>query len=189
MKPHITQWICEGVDGLGKSTLIDAIIDRKGYHPVIHYSKPKILSIYENCINIPEYEYQYAGFVNLFQLIHSQVPLIFDRAHIGECVYGPLYRGTDGDYVFDLEKQFAMANKLHVKMILLTCNNAAWHLVEDDGESFDADNKGQEQWEFIQAFERSIIPNKQIIDIATIGDFGLGFRRKTIEEILAELSI
>jgi len=34
--------------------------------------------------------------------------LFFNRAHLGEVVYGPLYRGYSGDFVFDLEEDAVM---------------------------------------------------------------------------------
>jgi hypothetical protein len=187
--PNITQYIIEGVDRLGKSSLIEAIIDQKGFHPVIHYQKPKILSIYEGTPNIPEYEYQYATFCNMFQLIESRVPLIFDRGHLGEVVYSEIYRGYDGSYVFDLERNFTVANAHHVKVILLTCNPKAWDKLEDDGQSFNWDNKASEQSDFIYAWSKSIFPNKQIVDVMKEDRFGLGFERKTIDEILTEIGL
>ena len=188
--PNITQYIIEGVDRTGKSSLINAIIDRKGYHPVIHYQRPKILSIYSGTSPIlPEYEYQYASFCNQFQLIESRVPLIFDRAHLGEYVYSEIYRGYDGSYIFDLEKQFNMANAHHVKLILLVCPDGGWDKLEDDGESFNWANKAFEQTDFIQAFDRSIFPNKQMVEVLKEDPYGLGFEHKTIDEIIKEIGL
>jgi hypothetical protein len=183
----MTIYVIEGCDMLGKGTLIDGIINRKGYHPVIHFSRPKILEAYQNCLSLPEYEYQYSSFVNGFQLLETRVPMIFDRGWLGETVYGPLYRGTEADYVFELEKQFGVANWHHVKLILLT--TSSWDFVDDDGQSFDVNNRVKEQWIFQEAFEKSIFPNKIEIDIMTEGDFGLGLRRKTVDELLVEIGI
>ena len=35
----------------------------------------------------------------------TDINLIFNRSHLGETVYSPLYRGYSGDYVFDIEKK------------------------------------------------------------------------------------
>ena len=32
--------------------------------------------------------------------------IICNRAHLGECVYAPIYRGYWGEYVFDIENKF-----------------------------------------------------------------------------------
>lgn len=174
------QIIVCGADQLGKTSLIEAIIEQQGYRPVIHYSKPKKLEIYDYSVFSPEYEYQYHSFINGFQLIDSKVPLIFDRFHLGEYVYSSLYRGYDGAYVFDLEKQFDMANQEQVVLILLT--TSTWSFIEDDGQSFDFNRKHEEQERFIEAFNRSIIPNKVLIDINNNG------HRKSSDEILDELT-
>ena len=173
------QIIVCGADRLGKTSLIEAIIEEKGYRPVIHYSKPKKLDVYDYSVFSPEYEYQYHSFVNGFQLIDSKVPLIFDRFHIGEYVYGEMYRGYDGSYVFDLEKQFDLANQEQVVLVLLTTSD--WSFISDDGKSFDFNRKQEEQQLFIEAFNKSIIPNKVLIDINNSG------KRKTIEEMLNEI--
>jgi thymidylate kinase len=169
--------VVEGPDNLGKSTLIKEIINKIGYHPVIHYSKPKKIAAY----NFSEYEYQHSSFVNGFQLIDSKIPVIFDRFTIGEAIYSNLYRGYDGNYVWDLEKHYDIGNQLHVKLVLLTTSN--WNLVKDDGLSFDYSRRQEEQEMFIEAFNKSIIPNKFLVDINKNGI------RKSAVEILEEIEI
>ena len=179
------QYIIEGIDRLGKSTLIDAIIQKKGYHPVIHYQKPKVLDLYENSVFGPEYEYQYASFVSGFELLSHGTPMIFDRFHLGEAVYSDLYRGYSGDYVFDLEKHYDVANWHNVQLILLTTSD--FDILEDDGQGFDFSKKEHEQELFLHAFDKSIIPNKHLIDITKWQDtFAV---RKSTNEILAEIGI
>ncbi len=34
--------------------------------------------------------------------------IISDRAHLGEYVYAEKYRGYDGAYIFDLEKEYSI---------------------------------------------------------------------------------
>ena len=36
----------------------------------------------------------------------KDINLIFNRSHLGETVYSPLYRGYSGDYIFDIEKKY-----------------------------------------------------------------------------------
>lgn len=182
--PKIKQFIFESVDGLGKSTLINAVKNVKGYYPVVHYQKPELLEIYQefNSVISPLYEYQYASFVSLMQLIESKIPMIYDRAHLGEAVYGNMYRNYNGSYVFDLEKQYNMANQHHVQLILLTTSN--WDFIIDDGQSHDFTKRVEEQQRFIEAFDKSIIPNKLLINITKLNG-----ERKSIEELLEEIGI
>ena len=182
--PSIKQYIVEAVDGLGKTTLIQGIKNVKGYYPIMHYQKPELLEIYQeaNSIISPLYEYQYATFVSMMQLIESKIPMIFDRSHIGEYIYAPMYRNYDGKYIFELEKQYNMANQYHTKLILLTTSN--WEYIIDDGKCHDFTKRVEEQQRFIEAFDKSILPNKIKIDIAKPnGD------RKTVEELLEEIGI
>lgn len=155
-----------GVDRLGKDTLIDNIQQKLGHHFVLHYSKPQALEAYDNDAK----KYQEESFYRGFSLIEncrwglSRTNLIFNRFHLGECVYAPLYRGYTGTYVFDLEEEFDVETWDRVKLILLTTSD--FSIVQDDGESFDFSKKEQEQELFKQAFYRSAFPCKTMIDVA-----------------------
>ena len=39
----------EGLDRLGKSSLIEDIINQQGFYQVIHFGKPKVLQVYQDC--------------------------------------------------------------------------------------------------------------------------------------------
>lgn len=95
----------------------------------------------------------------------------------GECVYSHRYRGYDGSYVFEMEKQ--LRTPQNTQLILLTTSD--WSFIKDDGESFDFSKKEEEQNDFIEAFNRSTLPNKIIIDIAKDGTY------KKSKEILNEI--
>src|SRR5271167_1565154 len=122
----------EGLDRLGKSTLIQGILDKLGYYKVIHFAKPQKLEAYENIADrylwgdtpVPEefravYLYQRESFRNSMLLARTGAKIIFDRWHIGEVVYSPMYRGYSGDYVFDLELNTLMDIQPSLKLILL----------------------------------------------------------------------
>lgn len=154
------KYIIEGIDRLGKSTLVDNIQHKLGYHLVIHYDKPKKLDCYGMKYTEPLKIYQQEVNHGMFDLIqNSKAPIIFDRGHLGECVYAPLYRKYSGDYVFDIEKHHKTDD---VKLILLTTSN--FDICVDDGESFNFDNKEKEQQLFIDAFTKSNL-NKVMIDV------------------------
>ena len=90
----------------------------------------------------------------------SSVPennvLIFNRAHLGETVYSPMYRNYNGDFVFDFEKDYVRREPPETKLIVFTDTPEA--VIErdkkrGDGLSFslDIDKKKQE----LEAFERA----------------------------------
>lgn len=185
-------FIIEAVDRLGKSTLVQNIQQLLGYHTVIHYEKPKPLEYYNDTFGgimntlPPLGKYQYHSFSQGFDMLRYSDRIIFDRFHLGEIVYSPRYRGYDGNYVFELEKQFTSSidswskgYSKNVKMILLTTSNFSF--IQDDGLSFDFSAKETEQEDFIAAFHRSTMPNKVLIDVHN-GNGGF----KSTDQILKE---
>jgi len=172
----------EGLDRLGKSTLIRGIMDRGGFYQTIHFSKPEKLAVYEHAKDkSPLQLYQEESFRNSMLLARSGARIIFDRWHLGEAVYAPLYRGYDGDYVFKQEKMFAMDEVHSIRLILLVENfNYSKHFVSD-GDSFDDTKRKAEQELFFDAMAKSIIPDRRIVCVTAEDG---GFRRK--EDILEE---
>lgn len=172
----INKYLIEGLDRLGKDTLINGILHRRGYHQVLHFSKPSVLECYSageagDPIETKRealFRYQEASFRTMFSLLRdaTYTHVICNRAHLGECVYAPLYRGYDGGYVFGLERSF-MADSANTRLILLTEDfDIAEELssgIVDDGESFDFTKRREEQALFMAAFERSTIKDKRII--------------------------
>lgn len=164
-------FIVEGIDNVGKGTLIESIITNIGFHQIIKFDKPKKCKPYNNSLKT----YQEESFLNSFSLLSSLLRpgmptpprLIFDRFHLGELVYSPLYRGYSGDYVFSLEKSsignigpIASAN---IRLILLTADQP--ELLPDDGKSFDPTKAHSEQSMFIDGFKQSCIKNKVMVQV------------------------
>jgi len=96
--------------------------------------------------------------------------IIFNRSHLGESVYAPLYRGYNGDYVFDIEKKFLHEVKDQVYLITLV-NDPETILSRDDGKSFYVDAEGvkAECDGFIRAHRTSKIKNKLLLSVGTMG--------------------
>lgn len=163
MPNDINHFIIEGIDNIGKGTLIKNIQNMYGYFHYIHYEKP-IKSIAYNNSTI---KWQEESFRQGFHLLTTHVRTIYDRFHLGECVYSPLYRDVDGEYVFKLEREYIYPRmgkaQDTTRMILLTTSN--FDIIIDDGLSFNKDAKEKEQQLFINAFDKSIIDNKVIIDV------------------------
>ena len=170
MTPRII--LIEGLDRLGKSTLIENIQQDYGFYQTIHMSKPRRLPFYQRQVAIPPkfveknedlFLYQRDSFISMMNLMHSEAHVIFDRAHLGEAVYAPLYRGYSGDYVFELERAMHVSEAESVRLLLLTEDFATSKHFVDDGESFDPTKREEEQQMFISAFDRSRIKDKRII--------------------------
>jgi len=188
----------EGLDRLGKSTLIQGIQDTLGYFQVIHFAKPQKLKIYEEAAKKPAYQgdggieevpekfrsaflYQQASFRNSMLLARSGARIIFDRWHIGEAVYSQIYRGYSGDYVFTQERIIGL-DRANIRLILLIENFRISNHFSDDGKSLGpVRNRTEEQDLFIDSYSKSIIHDKRIINVtASNGEF------RPKEEILEE---
>lgn len=186
----------EGLDRLGKSSLIEDIIDQQGFYQVIHFGKPKVLQVYqdggdpgsiksertaEECLRY----YQYYTFLNSMKIANSGARVIFDRWHLGEAVYAPLYRGYDGDYVFDLEARYQVADQNMVRLILLVEDfTISKHFVSDGG-SFDDSKREAEQQMFIDAFNKSTITDKRMICVTDPATGEFRSRLDVMKEALA----
>lgn len=171
------KFLIDGIDRLGKSTLVNGIQDRLGYHLVIHYDKPKFLHALQTynvggkIAELPKAAalqiYQEETNRYMFELMRTNVPIIFDRTHLGEMVYAPIYRGYSGDYVLKHEGSLIFDRPGYaeeVRLILLTTSD--FSIMKDDGGGFDWNRKEEEQAKFIQAFNKSYLTNKIIIDVA-----------------------
>ena len=168
----------EGLDRLGKSTLIQSIKQRLGYYQVIHFSKPERLAAYTNSYHYDEnyqkinnadlFHYQKSSFINSMLMVKSGARIIFDRWHLGEAVYSPLYRGYNGDYVFELEKKFELDQQTNLRLILLVEDFSKSKHFNDDGQSLGSvENRSKEQEMFINAFNKSIIADKSIVKVTS----------------------
>lgn len=217
----------EGLDRLGKSTLIQGILDTLGYHQVIHFSKPQKLAVYEkqftdftgqlltdecafdengNSLAVipPEvravYRYQYESFKNSMMLATSGARIIFDRWHIGEVVYSPMYRNYSGEYVYDLEQKYGLGEQkkvtpplpggyemedIGVRLILLVEDfTVARHFV-DDGQSLGTvDKRAEEQSRFVNAFHKSHIRDKRIVCVTDLSTGQFRSKKDILEEAL-----
>lgn len=173
--------IIEGADALGKSTQINELVKeaQKRYivPHILHYSNVKAFGKDKNLIR----DFSVSEYDSIFKFmkeyaIPSKDLFIFDRCHLSEYVYSPMYREYDGYYVFASERQIIPAGD-NVKLILFT--DSAENVIErdkkrGDGLSFSLDlNKKQEELDkFVEAFNESSITDKKIITVGkrSIGD-------------------
>jgi thymidylate kinase len=180
--PHC-KFIIEGIDHLGKSTLIQAMRQELGNYLVIHNTKPEKLKCYETSPETAAQDCQIDMYHNYFHILNSDAFVIMDRGHLGEPVYAQRYRGYDGNYVFNMELKYHTDSRMRdIRMILLTEDFTISKHFKDDGLSLDVTKREEEQNDYIAAFNKSSIKNKQIVCVT--GPDGQ-FRPR--EEILKEV--
>ncbi len=165
-------YIFEGMDNCLKDTLIQKL--RSHLSPqtqVLKYSSPP------PNIESPEL-WQKEHFKDMFDLLELNLQLsgyrnlILNRAHIGEYVYSPLYRGYDGSWIFDLEKSFLKKIKSHankIKLFVFYDSNDEQLGLREDGQSFSESNfskMASERNKFLNAFEKSSIKLKRSYDLS-----------------------
>ena len=164
-------YIFEGMDNCLKDTLIQLL--RSHLSPqtqVLKFSNPP------KYIYTPE-DWQKAHFKDMFDLIslslsNSSRNIILNRAHLGEYVYSPIYRGYEGDWIFDLEESFFNESKDYLKklklFVLYDSDNSQLQAREDGKSLSESDFQkiNLERKKFIKAFEKSKIPNKKIFDLS-----------------------
>lgn len=159
--------IVEGPDNIGKDTFIKNFISSHLHKiwQVLHYSNLKISN--ERSISYSTSIYTDAFDLMLENQDSLKRGLIFNRCHLGESVYSPLYRKYDGDYVFDIEKRYT--DKLNGAVLLLLYTSDIESVFKrDDGKSFYTDTESL-KWEndkFIGAYSKSSFKNKIQLDVA-----------------------
>jgi len=164
-------YIFEGMDNCLKDTLIQLLRSHlKPQTQILKFSNPP------KNIESPE-NWQKEHFKDMFKIMELNLNcgtrnLILNRAHLGEFVYSPIYRGYKGDWVFDLEKLFLCASNEYAKkvklFVLIDSDNSQLNLRED-GKSLSKKNNlklNQERSKFLEAFEKSEIPNKSLFDLS-----------------------
>lgn len=167
--------IIEGLDRLGKSTLVEGLEQRLGCFTKIHYGKPPALKAYTSAFPkaapAPQELYQRTAFRDMFRILESKARILLDRAHLGEFVYAPMYRGYSGDYIFELEAEHPNALKNTLLVLLVNDDPALETLLIDDGQSFDWAKRSSEQELFKKAFEASKFAHKMLVHVSHNGGF------------------
>jgi thymidylate kinase len=162
--------IIEGSDNTGKSTQASLLIKRLEnlVFQRLHYSS---LPFKDNTdLHVTYSTRMYDDMFKLMVLMKdNHINAIFDRSHLGETVYSPLYRQYSGDYVFDIEKNYV--NELSNELFLITLvNDPKIIFKRDDGLSFYKNEEGvkAEVDGFLRAHRLSKIKNKLLINVGTM---------------------
>ena len=167
--------IIEGPDRCGKNTLIKNLTSQAENFVVRHFGSVKGES------DMEKRNFQFQFFKKEFELAslrpRFEMPdkeryprdiWIWNRAHLGEFVYGKMYRDTNPEeWVMKMESMFGMDIDPSVHLLLLTAD-PEFLCKRDDGLSFtaEADKKAKEIESFKQAFNLSKIMNKKILNVS-----------------------
>lgn len=169
MTPRNLFIIVEGPDNVGKTTLIQNL---KNYYNdltfhTMHYSNVRQDSP-ESTIAYSKHLYMQMFDIMLNQTKYGFSGIICDRSHLGEMVYGPIYRNYDGEYVLDIEKKYSHIHSVWDNLLLVTLVDNPENLIaREDGLSFSTDlaKKQTEIANFINASQKSTIKHKVLINI------------------------
>lgn len=163
--------ILEGPDRVGKTTQTNLIKERMKDHGVFHVVHYSSLPFNDTKIHINYSRKLYKDMFNMMYVLNKDGHnVIFDRSHLGESVYAPLYRGYNGDFIFDIEEELKYKISDDVYLITLV-NDPKLVMSRDDGFSFYT-NEQEVQNEvdgFIRAHRKSIIKNKLLINVGDMG--------------------
>jgi thymidylate kinase len=156
-------YIVEGMERCGKTTTVNYLrsILKNPKLIVHHAAKPPK--------GVNAYEWSRSHYFNLSVTFNDMSKdgwdIIMDRSHIGEYVYGHLYRGVDAD---DLSTSLLFDRFFNVctTSLIMLVDHAENVIARDDGLSL-AQNLGnvqQERDRFVDAFKKSTLVKKHLID-------------------------
>jgi len=152
--------IVEGLDNVGKDLLIKHLSDTEKNVMVRHWSYPQGNS------NDEKTQYQKDSFHNemkKWQLGNSNnfdETLIWNRSHIGEYVYGTIYRQSHPEtWIPQLEHEYLTCDNVY---LIFLYADADFLIDEDDGKSYSVNKKDKELeiQKFHESIDKSIIKNK-----------------------------
>lgn len=155
--------IFEGIDRVGKDTQIKLFQKYmfNNYNKLFHqlhcsgFANNTLSKAVLKQINLEYYN-------EMFQLLCNPYNFILNRSHLGEYVYGPMYREYDGSYVLELEKK--LPKDCYLILLLDSVDNV---LKREDNDSFtcDRDKKQHEIDLFKEIFNKTSIKNKILIEL------------------------
>jgi len=173
--------IIEGGDRLGKSTLIEGLSKHFNYDNVVirHFGKPP--SIFPEGISPLKFQARcFLKEAHILECIRQleddeyyyyENIVIWNRAHLGEYVYGQMFRAQDPlelkEYINNFEINNLLANSRETFLFLLT-TNPKFFLSKEDGNSFskNLEEKTRELKLFNEIFDFSSIDNKLRIEVS-----------------------
>jgi len=176
--------IIEGTDNTGKDTLISKLLEKYPTSTLIHCGKPCSSKFSDNEQDKLFNTYASNIVLNTYKNTHV---IIMNRSHIGEYVYGVMYRNRNKDEVRrmieNIDRQFINCKDLEVYYVQMLCSSEYLLHKNEDSKSLsngNVDKINEERKLFEEIFQSSIL-NKHIIYVNN----GDNFRSR--EEIFNEV--
>lgn len=182
-------FIVEGLDNVGKDTIINSISKNYKNKLIIHSQKPKSNTPDEQFIEQQNTFYT-LSLNNVIDYLNNRYDIIIhNRSWYGEYVYGCLYRNADDDLVkkMILNCETTLISNIDPKdicFIMLLSSSSEFLMRNEDGLSISNGKKDlieEEMKRFNEIFDCSIIENKHIVYV----NDGNQFRSK--EDIYNEI--
>lgn len=135
--------VIEGIDGAGKSTLFESIKEKIPHHfdrVFVHKG-------------VPEYEDPEKEYLQQLSWLRKNHFMVSDRYHVGELIYGPIYRGysmTEGEWFTRIESRLDELKA--VKVILLPPLQTVIERLEKRGEDYLQPEHVEKVWNFYNDF-------------------------------------
>jgi len=139
--------IVEGMDNTGKDTLISGIKENvKGYNTIIeeHFTGP---SSKDSNVAFIEQINQFIKYVN--RIIYNNDLTIWNRSHIGEYVYGQIYRNIDKKIIIkliNLIDELLLSLDIDIIYVQLICTSNELMIKNEDGKSLSKSIKDKEKY-------------------------------------------
>ncbi len=151
--------IIEGTDNIGKDTLIQHLTENFNTVTLIHCDGPQ-----GNCFQSQEQDNKFICYANNINdgLYDNTECIIMNRSHIGEYVYGQLYRKRNKDdikiMIDKVDNILTSRNDLTVKYVQLLSSSVKLRIDNDDNKSLSIKNEQLMKMEnilFLEAYENS----------------------------------
>lgn len=159
--------VVEGLDRCGKSTLVKSLKTKILNPRIVTLSSSSPPIGVDDSWSIQHYS---SLFENIATLVETGFMVIFDRFHIGETVYGPVYRGSNTGYIWELEEALISAIGESAYLLLLT-DEGKNIAKRDDGLSLESSASEYDKIgsKFKISYDKSVIPNKLQLNITDDG--------------------
>lgn len=162
-------YIFEGMDNCLKDTII---YELRSILP----AETQVMKFSNPPKKVDALDYQRRHFADMFEMMSATVHearrnLILNRAHLGEFVYGPIYRKHEADWIFDLEQKYFQSHQnVEQSFLFLLYDRDNKKLKQrEDGRSFSELNDlrmNEERTRFLQAFNKSHFKHKVKFDLS-----------------------
>lgn len=144
-------YVVMGIDRIGKDTFIE---NNFPGHKKIHLTKPPE--------GVDPLVFSKTEYRDYFCNLAKNDNLVYNRGHIDEFVYAPMYRKYPTEWLAEMEEEFRQPAANTVFILLYT---DSFDMMVDDGLSHDFNRKEEEQELFHRYFDGSRMINKVKIKV------------------------